>query len=365
MTSGLRRIATLLMVVIFGFLVTGLLLAVLQGVDQVGPGFAALFSGVAGSETSVAATVRYLTPILLIAVSASVSIRAGLFDVGQVGQYMIGGLVAAAVGTIVQGPGMLVAGTAIVSGAAAGGVWASVIGRLSAATQLQLVVLSLIANFFAEGLIRFIVRTLLQDPEAFSVVATREVPRDARLPILVPGTSLHLGVIIALLVTVAVWAVVRFTTVGHRLTMFGHNPRFAAIVGVDPNKYPLRVLLCSGTIAGLAGAIEVFGVYHRFQDGALGGPNSIAWTGLTAAILIPAGVLVMIPASAFLAALTTGLAGVQRDIGIASGLSTLVQGLLIVIAAVALTERIGKHKPRTRQPEPTQKKPIRTRGGSK
>jgi len=351
--TGLRRAAALGLVVTLGFAVIAVLLAFLQGIDQIGPGFAAFFEGIAGSGTSIASTIRYFTPILLISVSASVSIRAGLFDVGQVGQYVVGGLFAAAVGSAMHGPGIVVATAALLCGAAAGGGWAWLVGRLSEAIKVQLVVLSLIANSFADGLVKFITRTLLQDPEAFSVVATRALPRDAWLPVLVPRTSLHLGVAVAVVIAIAVWAVVRFTTVGHRLTMFGRNPRFAAVVGVDANRYPLRVLLCSGAVAGLAGAIEVLGVYHRFQDGTLGGSNSIAWTGLTAAILIPAGLLAMLPASLFLAALTTGLAGVQRDIGITSGLGTLVQGLLIVIAAVALTERVSRPKPRkTRPPAP-------------
>jgi ABC-type uncharacterized transport system permease subunit len=219
---------------------------------------------------------------------------------------------------------------------ARGGAWAWLVGQLAATTQVQLVVLSLIANYCADGLVRFVTRTALQDPEAYSVVATRPVPRDAWLPILLPRTSLHVGFVVALLVAVAVWAVVRFTVAGHRLTLYGRNPRFAAVVGVPP-AYPLKVLLVSGCIAGLAGAIEVFGVYHRYQDGVLGGPASIAWTGLTAAILIPGGLLVMVPVSAFLAALTTGLAGIQRELGITSGLGILVQGLLIVLAAVALS----------------------------
>ncbi|MDV6270812.1 ABC transporter permease [Rhodococcus globerulus] len=344
--SGLRRAGVLGSVVILGMAVIAVLLAFLQGPDQIGPGFAAFFKGVAGNETSLASTTRYLTPILLIAVSASVSTRAGLFDVGQIGQYVIGGLVAAAVGAVVPGPGLVIASIALTCGAVAGGCWAWLVGRLSYATQVQLVVLSLIANSFADGLARYITRTFLQDPGKFSVVATRELPHEAWLPILVPRTSLHLGFLIAIFIAIAVWVVIRYTTIGHRLTMFGRNPRFAAVAGVDSSRFPLRVLLCSGSIAGLAGAIEVFGVYHRYQDGTLGGSNSIAWTGLTAAILIPAGVLVMIPVSMFLAALTTGLVGVQREIGITSGLGTLVQGLLIVIAAVALTKRVDGPHPR-------------------
>lgn len=351
--SALRRSATLALVVVLGLTVIALLLASLQGVDRIVPGFGAFFSGIAGNPTALAATTRYMTPILLIAVAAGLSVRAGLFDVGQVGQYLIGGMTASSVGASISGPGPVVAIVALLAGMLAAGLWAWLIGALSGATQVQLVVLSLIANYFADGLVRLLTRTLLQDPNAFSVIATRPIPQDAWLPILVPRTSLHFGFLIALAAALIVWAVVRYTTVGHRLTMYGRNPRFAALVGVDPRRYPLRVLFVSGSITGLAGAVEVLGVYHRFQDGTLGGPNSIAWTGLTAAILIPAGLLAMIPVSLFLAALTTGLAGVQRDIGITSGLGTLVQGVLIVIAAVALTDQKVRISPRRIRKAPT------------
>jgi simple sugar transport system permease protein len=347
--SAARRGVALALVVLLGLAVIAGLLALLQGPERVLPGFGAFFAGIAGNQTSLAATARYMTPILLIAVSAGISVRAGLFDVGQVGQFLAGGMAAAAVGAGVPAPGPVRAVLALCAGMLVAGLWAWIIGYLSAETGIVLVVVSLIGNYFAEGLVRLLARTLLQDPGAFSVIATRQIPQDAWLPILVPRTSLHLGFLLAVAVAVIVWVVVRTTEAGHRLTMYGRNPRFAAIVGVDPRRYPLRVLLVSGSITGLAGAVEVLGVYHRFQDGTLGGPSSIAWTGLTAAIIVPAGLLVMVPVSLFLAALTTGLAGVQREIGITSGLGTLVQGLLIVVAAVALAERGASLRSRRRR----------------
>lgn len=351
--TGARRALTIVLVAALGLAVVAVLLAALQGVDQVAPGFASFFAGIGGTDTALASTARTMTPILLIAVSASVSIRAGLFDVGQVGQYVIGGLAAATAGTVLPGPGVVVAVASLLIGALAGGAWACAIGGLAVATRVQLVVLTLIANYFADGLARFITRTTLQDPDAHSIVATRMIAQDAWLPVLVPRTSLHLGFVIAIVVTAVVWAIVRYTVAGHRLTMYGRNPKFATLSGVDSRRYPLTVLLGSGSITGLAGAIEVFGVYHRFQDGTLGGPSSVAWTGLTAAILIPSGLLIMLPAALFLAALTTGLVGVQRDIGITAGMGTLVQGVLIVIAAVVLTRRAPRARGGTDRPPPT------------
>jgi simple sugar transport system permease protein len=118
--------------------------------------------------------------------------------------------------------------------------------------------------------------------------------------------------------------------------MYGSNPAAAAVAGVDPHRFELGVLATSGAICGFAGAIEVLGVYHGYQDATLGGTNSIAWTGLTAAMLVSSGVLALVPVSALLASLVTGLAGVQRDLGIATGLSTLLVGVVVIASALAI-----------------------------
>jgi general nucleoside transport system permease protein len=339
--SAPRLARTLVLVALLGVALTSLLVALIQGPQDVGPALGSFVDGVGGSSTSLGATGRTLTPVLLIAISAAISARAGLFDVGQVGQFLLGGLCAGAVAPIVPGPGVVIIVVALLAGAVAGGLWSILVGRLSAITGLQLVVLSLVANYLADGVAKLITRTALQDPNAFSVAQTRPVPEAAWLPTLLPRTSLHAGVLIAFAALAIAWLVIAKTAVGQRITMYGANPKAAALAGVNAVRFETRVLGTAGALCGLAGGVEVLGVFHHYQDATLGGPNSIAWTGLTAAILVPGAVLALLPASGLLAALVTGFAGIQRDLGIPSGLGTLLAGIVVVVAAFAVRPAAG------------------------
>jgi ABC-type uncharacterized transport system permease subunit len=334
--SAVRLLRTLGLVALLGLALTSTLVALIRGPGDVGPALTAFMEGVAGSTTALGATGKTLTPILLIAAAACLAFRAGLFDIGQPGQFVVGGVVAGAVAPLVPGPGPLIIVAAMLAGAVGGAAWSALVGRLAAIAGIELVVLSLVANFLADSIARYLTSTVLLDPDAFSVVRTRPVPEEAWLPTLLPRTGLHAGILIAIGVALLTWLVLTRTAVGHKLTMFGKNPRAAALAGVDSSRFQLRVLAASGAICGLAGAIEVLGVYHGYQDSTLGGANSIAWTGLTAAILVPVGALALLPVSALLAALSTGFAGIQRDLGIPTGLGILMAGVVIIAAAFAV-----------------------------
>lgn len=334
--NPLRLMRIVSTVIIAGALLVGGLVSLLNGPGALFPALQAFVVGVAGSPTSLGATVSTLTPILLIGIAATLAFRAGVFDVGQIGQFVSGATAAGIVAPSVPGPGLVVIFFTIVVAIVAGSLWSMLAAFLAEVTGLELIVLSLVANYLADGLARLLVRTTFQDPEAYSVIATRPVPEAAWLPVILPGTSLHIGLLLAIgvflvaviLMTKGVW--------GHRLRMFGLNPTAATLAGVEPRAFRLQVLAASGGICGFAGAVQVLGVFHRYQDGAFGGSASIAWTGLTAAILVPAGIVAILPMAALLAGLSAGFIGIQRDLGVSAGLGTLLQGVVIIAAALAL-----------------------------
>ncbi|GAA1538750.1 ABC transporter permease [Nocardioides humi] len=338
-------------VTLSGLVLVGLLVVLLQGPAAVVPALDAFLTGVVGGPTAIGATVGKLTPILFIAVAATVAFRAGLFDVGQIGQYVFGAAAAGIVAPACPGPGLLVIVVTMAAGVAAGAAWSVVTHALTRLTGLDLIVLSLVANYLADGLARLLVRTTFQDPDAFSVIATRQVPEHAWLPLVLQRTSFHVGIFVALAAFIVVAVVYRRHQWGHRTRMFGLNPVAAELNGVSPTVFERQVLSVSGGICGLAGAVQVLGVFHRYQDGAFGGSASIAWSGLTAAILVTSGVVAVLPMATMLAVLSTGFVGIQRDLGVSAGLGSLLQGVVIIAAAVALRARSEPTRPRRRPQE--------------
>lgn len=360
--SPLRLGRTLTLVALLGLILTSLLVALMRGPGDVLPAIGSFASGVGGSPTAIGATVQALVPILMIGLAACIAFRASLFDIGQVGQFLFGGVCAGAVAPLMPGPGIVIMLASLLAGVAGGAVWSTLVARFAEITGKNLVILSLIANYMAVGLAGLVTRTLLQDPGYYNVTATRPVPQQAWLPILLPNTSLHAGILLALFALVITWIVLNRTAIGHRLIMFGRNPLAASLAGVQERQFKARVLAVTGAICGLAGAVEVLGVYHGYQEGTLGGSGSIAWTGLTAAMLVPSGLLALLPVSLLLAALSTGFEGIQRELGISSGLSTLLAGIVIVTAAFA-TRSPASPMRRRRPPrgEPAQPAPAAKR----
>lgn len=347
--SIVRLMRIVLTVVVAGALLVGGLVSLLNGPQALVPALRAFAQGVAGSPTSLGATVSTLTPILLIGVAATLAFRAGLFDVGQIGQFVSGATAAGIVAPLVPGPGMVVILVTLAAAVVAGALWSMLAAFLADATGLDLIVLSLVANYLADGLARLLVRTTFQDPESYSVIATRPVPEDAWLPVLLPQTSLHFGLLLAIAVFLVAAVVMAKGVWGHKLRLFGLNPAAAELSGVEPRAFRLQVLAISGGVCGFAGAVQVLGVFHRYQDGAFGGSASIAWTGLTAAILVPAGIVAVLPMACLLAILSAGFIGIQRDLGVSAGLGTLLQGVVIIAAALAMTstDRTGTGSKRT------------------
>jgi general nucleoside transport system permease protein len=347
-----------IVVAVLSFALICLVAAALQGPSQVPSALATFAQGVAGSTISLGTTVQVLTPILFIATAALIVFRSGVADIGQDGQFVLGGCAAGSMAPLLHGPGVLVAAEVLAVGAAAGAVWATAVHLFSRAIAMEILVVSLISNYLAEALATLVTSTLAEAPNGYDVVETRAVPGQAWLPILLPRTTMHLGVIFALVVLAVTVFVMRCTAVGHRLAMVGKNPRASSLWGSRCSAVRLRANALSGAICGFAGADEVLGVYHRYLDGALGGSDGVAWTGLTVAILVPAGVAAVLPVSLGMAALTSGFIELQIQLGISTGLGTALEGAIIIAAAFAIRAKRqrGRRRPAGR-PTATVAKP--------
>jgi simple sugar transport system permease protein len=348
---SLRTVRAGLAVAILGTLLSLGIVAAVQGPGAAGPAARAFLDSVAGSDLAIGATLAQATPILLVGLGATLAFRAGQFDIGQPGQFVIGGLAAGVIAPAVPGPGWVAVVAALAGAMIASAAWANGIARFVAVTGVELVIASLVANYLADGVAKLLVSTVFRDDRAYGFIATQQLGAGARLPTLLPGTALDAGAPIALAAfAVAAWALT-YTTAGHRLRLFGKRPAFATLSGTRPDRYRRRVLTLGGALCGLAGGIEVVGVLGRYLDGALGGPGSAAWTGLTLAILVPSGILMLLPGALLLAGVDTGVAGIQLDLGVGAGLATVIQATILV--AVAFSGRsvveVGRGRLRRRR----------------
>ena len=246
--------------------------------------FSALVDGAFGSTNALADTVVKATPLLLIGLGICISFRGNVINLGGEGQMIIGALVATALGlAFPDWPGSLVIPLAMLAGFLSGAIWGGIPGILKAYFNASELLSTIMMNAIAVQLMNFLLSGPMIDPVQASKAS--KIPQTARLakafdlPRLVP-TRLHLGALIAVVLAFLVYILLWRTTLGYRIRAVGQNPHASRYAGINVKKQIVLALFLSGAFAGLAGAIQVFGVNHRMiTDGSATGFTGSAEIG--------------------------------------------------------------------------------------
>lgn len=314
-------------VALLGALVLGAVLLAATGANPI-EAYLAIVTGAFGPD-GVQDTLAYAVPVVGMAIALAIPLRAGMVNLGGEGQLVLGAISALAVGLRVPGPLGLVA--ALAAGAAAGALYASAAAVCETRLGVPLLVTTLLMSYPAMSFAAYLVRFPMRD-EGSSLPQSEQLPPDVRLPGLGSGVTVGLFLIV---VAVAVYAVVDARTpAGFETRVTGWGPRFARYAGIDRPALTVRLLACSGGLAGLVGAVVVLGFPYRFIDGALITPQ-YTWIGLLAALLAAANPLGTLVAAVFFAALTSGGFAMERATQVPRELTAVLQAVLIIFLAAA------------------------------
>jgi simple sugar transport system permease protein len=270
-------------------------------------------------------TLAYAVPVVGMATALAIPLRAGMVNLGGEGQLVLGAISAIAVGLHVPGPLGLVA--ALVAGVLAGALYASIAAVCETRLGVPLLVTTLLLSYPAMSFAAYLVRFPMRD-EGSSLPQSDQLPADVRFTELAPGLFLIAAVVV-------VYAVVDARTpAGFETRVTGWGPRFAQYAGIDRPALTVRLLACSGGLAGLVGAVVALGFPYRFIDGALITPQ-YTWIGLLAALLAAANPLGTLVAAVFFAALTSGGFAMERETQVPRELTAVLQAVLIIFLAAA------------------------------
>jgi len=298
--------------------------------------YSALWDGAFGSKNALADTVVKATPLLLVGIGICIAFRGGVINIGGEGQLVVGAVSATLVGlSFPDAPGWVIIPLALLVGFLGGAIWGGIPGLLKAYFNVNEILSTIMMNQIAVQGMNFLLRGPMIDPvqleNASKIPQTARLSRLFDLPRLVP-TRLHLGSAIAILVAILVFIFLWRTITGYRIRAVGLNPSASRYAGIPVRRYVVLALLLSGALAGLAGAVQVYGVNHRmFTDGsATGFTGSAGFNGIVAALfgqLHPVGT---IPAAFLFGALLVGANAMQRAVQVPSALITALNGLLVV-----------------------------------
>jgi general nucleoside transport system permease protein len=313
--------------------------------------YSSLFQG-AFDRYGLPNTLSRAVPVVGAGLAAAVAFRAGFFTLGVEGQMVLGGLAGALVAIhLPSGAGALALPAAILAAMVIGAMWSLLAAWFELRFAVPILLGTLLMNYPATLFASYLVSGPLGD-RVGGVSQTAQVPDAVRLGELAAGTRLNVGALAILVIVVALAYALSRTSGGYEVRMTGLNANFSRYGGVEVRRVGYKVMLASGLIAGLVGAIQVLGVHYRFIDGALTAPL-YAWVGLMAALLAESNPLGVLVAGLFFAALQTGGLEVERTTDLTRELSLILQSTIIILVASRYVFR-ARQRWRTRERTPAQ-----------
>lgn len=307
-------------------IVLGAVIFTLLGYDGVGAVREIFLSPLANSYKWQDLAVK-AAPLIIIALGLSIGNRANVWNIGAEGQYIIGALCAAGIG-IAAGTagGPLLILIMLLAGMAGGTAWAAVPAGLKTRFGVNEILSSLMLTYVAVQVLGFLVGGPWKDPNGRNFPATAPLLPEQTLPILIPGTTVHLGILIALILPFVFWLVMARSVFGYQVRVVGSAPNAARHGGFDSDQTVWLSMLIGGCMAGLAGALEFTGALKAIN---LGFPSGYGFTAIIVAFLgrlHPIGVLV---AGIVLAITYVGGQVAQTTVKIPNATAGIFQALML------------------------------------
>jgi len=296
--------------------------------------FDALLDGSIRSPGAWGLTLTAMAPLLLVAIGAVAATRAGIVNIGQEGQLLVGACFGAYLAVRLPGPGPFVLVCTLLFAALGGGLWAGIAALLKAWRNVPEVLTTLLLTFIAFPLLTFGLRNrwLVGDRDRERrqhINSGEQIPFDTRLPdIRMFGNHVDTAAVIALVLAVAATYVLGRTRLGARIDVLGLNPRAAQRFGVPQRPVAAGVLVASGCFAGVAGAALLTGGASGDRL-SFGYSGNYGWDGLLVALLARNRVMVAIPMAFVFAALRTG-SSFLASTGVDRKMTDVVQALLVL-----------------------------------
>lgn len=298
--------------------------------------YGALLEGSLGSENGRVSTLVQAAPLILAGLGIGLGFKAGLFNIGAQGQFLLGAVACVAASQLVKDSGALIAiPVAYVAGALVGALWGFIPGFLKAVSGAHEVVTTIMLNFIGLALMSALISGPLRLPKSPQPVTPNV--GDAALPILF-GRDGHLGIAIAFLFVPLVWFILYRTTLGFEIRAVGANPDAARYAGMKPRRLIALTMSLAGMLAGLAGTGNILGINHQMNATF---STTVGFDAITVALLgrsHPVGVML---AALLFGAMRAGAGLMQIQAGVPAQLVDLLQAvILLFLVASPVLRRI-------------------------
>lgn len=352
-----KKIYITILSIIMG-LIVGAIILLVAGYNPI-EAYKIMFVGAFGSPRFISWTIIRSTPIILTGISIAFAFKTGLFNIGAEGQFIVGALFATVAGYFLNLPPVLHALVAILVGVLAASIWGGIVGLLKARYGINEVITSIMLNWIALYLNNwFLTFSSFRRPNSDT---THYIQDSAKIGILqewkltdggrevLAGNEflkeflnppVNWGFILAIIVAIGVWYLLKNTTLGYQLKSVGFNKDAAEFAGINVKKNMILSMAIAGAIAGLAGAVQTTGVEHLVS--LMPTSPGYGFDGIAVALIAALNPLATIPAGLLFGGMVYGGSKLTSFMGAPSEIINITLGVIVFFVAMPkLYEIIG------------------------
>jgi simple sugar transport system permease protein len=270
-----------------------------------------------------------MVPILFSGIAFSVLFQASQFNLAVECVYMVSGFLGSLVGIYVLLPAGIHPAVCLLAGGITGMIIMIIPALLKALFKINELLVSLMMNNISAGIILYLLAGPFKD-KTQSPPITMPIAATAKLPVILSGTRVHLGLLLGLGFAIIIYILLYRTKLGYEIRMVGHNENFATYSGIQVKKVIIISSLIAGLIAGVGATAENIGIHTRFEWAQLPG---YGFDGSMIAILgfnNPLGILL---SSLFVAYLRTGASLTSRISDIPLELKDVLIGIIFIMVS--------------------------------
>lgn len=247
-----RAVASSLLCILIG-LFAGFIVMLIRDPENCFAGLGVLFASGFSKTSSIANILMNMTPMILAGISISFAFKLGLFNIGITGQLTMGAFLAL-ITSYYGGNWVLCMLAALAGGAFVG----AISGFLKAHFNVNEVLSGIMLNWIVYYLTSMLGNALPSEfIDTYNRANLAKMYSNGRMPSLASEGSVFYGVtwglIIAIVIAIAFWAILKFTKFGFEMKLCGSNKYAAKYAGINQNQKIVLSLLLSGAIAGICG----------------------------------------------------------------------------------------------------------------
>jgi ABC-type uncharacterized transport system permease subunit len=291
--------------------------------------YGALIKGSLLGFDPIVDTLKQAAPLVFGGLAVALGFKAGLFNLGVQGQFLMGVLGSVAVGVALSKESPLIAvPLALLAGVLCGAAIGALVGFLKAYSGAHEVVTTIMLNYIAANILAAFVSGPLRVPKAPAPVTFGV--GNAALPIFLGKTG-HIGILIALAAVVLIWWILYRTTFGFEIRTSGANPDAARYAGMRPRRIIIATMAIAGALGGLAGSGELLGVTHLTQTSFA---TAVGFDSIAVALLARSNPLGIIPAALLFGAMRAGAGQMQILAGTPRELVDVLQAIILLVVVI-------------------------------